>query len=146
MHRLLIFFAFAFLCGCASQPKKNVSQSFPAKGVTKIILRAAGADSAAVASNAPVDTVEVFGIPTGGAQGYHSPDPKWRETPPERWPFSFVVQRFGAVLVVSTKGEINYIHHHYVMSDVRLRVPPDVEVVREQRQLTGSGEADLKAP
>ncbi len=146
MHHLLVIFVFAFVCGCASQPKKNVSQTFPAKGVTKIILRAAGADSAILTSDAPAGTVEVSGIPTGGAQGYHSPDPKWRETPPERWPFSFVVQRFGPVLVVSTKGEISYIHHHYVMSDLRLRVPSGVEVVRQQRQLSGSGEADLRAP
>ena len=146
MNRYLFFFAFAFLCGCGSQPKKNISQGFLAKGVTKVILRAAGADSAVVASDAPVDTVEVSGIPIGDAQGYHSPDLKWRETPPERWPFSFVVQRFGPVLVISTKGEIGYIHHQYIMSDVRLRVPSGVEVVREQRQLSGSGEADLKAP
>jgi hypothetical protein len=145
MHRFVIF-AFAFLCGCASQPTKNVSQTFPADGVTKIILRAAGAGSAIVASDAPTGRVVVSGIPTGGAQGYHSPEPKWRETPPERWPFSFVVQRFGPVLVISSRGEISYIHHHYVMSDVRLRVPPGVEVVRQQRQLSGDGAADLRAP
>lgn len=146
VHRHFVLGALALVCGCGSEATKPVSQSFSASGVTKVILRADGADSAVVTLDAPAETVELSGIPTGGAQGYHSPEPGWRETPPERWPFGFAAQRHGAVLVVSTKGEIHHIHHHYVLSDLRMRVPAGVAIVRQSRVLSGSGEPDLSEP
>lgn len=58
----------------------------------------------------------------------------------------FVSARYGDVLVISTKSEISYIHHYYVLESVALRVPANVEIVREPRKLSGDGRPDLEAP
>ena len=107
------------------------------------MLRAEDADKAMVETGARGSAIEVSGIPTGGAAGYHSPDPKWRETPAAEWGLDFVSVQRGPILVVSTKNEMRYIHHHYAFASVTVRVPPGVEVVKEQRTLTGDGAPDL---
>src|SRR5262245_42685986 len=109
----------------------RVSQSFPAAGVTRVVLRASAAAGAEVTTDRDAADIEVSGRPIGGAEGYHSPDPNWRETPAADWGLGFEAQRHGAVLVVSTKKEILYIHHHYVLTSLRVRVPAGVRVVRE---------------
>ena len=109
-------------------------------------MRAAEIQSASITTGAPPSTIEISGVPTGDARGYHPSDLNWRETPAERWGFDFVAQRHGEVLVVSTTNEISYIHHHYVLDGLRIRVPARIEVVRQQRELSGSGEPDLRAP
>jgi hypothetical protein len=124
------------------QPKA-VRRSFPAAGITKLVLRAGGADKATVATGARGSAIEVSGIPAGGAAGYHSPDPKWRETPAAAWGLDFVSVQRGPILVVSTKNEMQYIHHHYAFASVAVRVPPGVEVFKEPRVLTGDGAPDL---
>jgi hypothetical protein len=125
-----------------AQPKA-LRRSFPAAGITTLVLRAGDADQAAVETGARGSAIEVSGIPTGGAAGYHPADPKWRETPAAEWGLDFVSVQRGPILVVSTKNEMHYIHHHYAFESVTVRVPPGVEVVKEQRTLTGDGAPDL---
>lgn len=124
------------------QPKA-VRRSFPATGITKLVLRAGDANTATVATGARGSAIEISGIPTGGAKGYHSPDPKWRETPAAERGLDFVSVQRGPVLVVSTKNEMRYIHHHYAFASLAVRVPPGVVVVKEPRTLTGDGAPDL---
>jgi len=145
-HCALTATAMVMLVGCASKPAKSVTRSFPADGITKLVVRAAEIQSATITIGASPSTIEISGLPTGNARGYHPSDPNWRETPAERWGFDFVAQRYGDVLVVSTKSEIEYIHHHYILDGLRIRVPARIEVIRQQRELSGSGEPDLRAP
>ena len=70
--------------------------------------------------------------------------PNWRETPAADYGLDFVSKRRGAVLIVSTKNEMRYIHRHYAFASVAVRVAPGVEVVRERRELTGNGAPDLR--
>jgi hypothetical protein len=129
-----------------SEAAARVVRSFPVNGVTKVILRAAEAASASVAIDPGLMDLEVSGLPIGGAPGYRSPDPNWRETPSSEWGLDFVSARFGPVLVISTKNEMRFIHHGYSLTGLALRVPASVEIVREPRQLSGAGKPDLAAP
>ena len=104
------------------------------------------ADNAEVTTDPTTEVVEVSGVPAGGAKGYHSPDPNWRETPATEWGLSFESARYGEVLVISTNNEIQYIHHGYFLQSVVLRVPAGVAVVRERREMSGDGGPDLKEP
>ncbi len=129
-----------------SAPGARVSRSFPAAGVKKVIVRAAAVETCEVTVDQYAAAIEISGLPAGGAKGYHSPDPNWRETPAAEWGLDFVSARHGDVVVISTKNEIHYIHHSYFLQSVALRVPGGVEVVREPRKLTGEGAPDLEAP
>src|SRR5262245_31058482 len=100
---LLTFAACTSRANSSAERQGAVSRTFPADAVTKLVLRAAGAQSATVITEASRNTIEVSGIPTGGAAGYHPSDPNWRETPAQSWGLDFVAQRYGDVLVVSTK-------------------------------------------
>jgi hypothetical protein len=127
-------------------PPARVSRSLPAAGVKRVILRAGAADTAEVTAVPGSEIIEVSGAPTGGAKGYHAPDPNWRETPAAAWGLDFASARHGNVLVISTKNEIHYIHHGYFLRLIVLRVPAGVEVVRQRRELTGDGAPDLRGP
>jgi hypothetical protein len=120
-------------------------RSWPAAGVTRVVLRAGHAPEAEVRVEGR-DRIEVSGRPRGGAKGYHSSDPNWKETAAKDWGLDFVGQVFGTVLVISSKNEIGYIHHGYTLDDVMLTVPAGVEVTRERRELSGQGAPDLSAP
>lgn len=85
-------------------------------------------------------------MPSRGAAGYHPSDPNWRETPADGWGLDFKEKRFGAVLVVSSYNEIEYIHHYYYFDKLRVERPERVAVTLESRELTGDGEADLGEP
>jgi hypothetical protein len=122
----------------------RIRQAFPATGVKKVLLRTAAAAKADVTTDPTANVVEVSGLPTGGASGYHSPDFWWRETPAAEWGLGFTSARHGDVLVISTENEIHYIHHLYFLKSVSLRVPVGVEVVREPRQWTGDGAPNLE--
>jgi hypothetical protein len=111
-----------------------------------VVLRASAAAWAEVTVDPAANAVEVSGQPAGGAKGYHSPDPNWRETPAAEWGLGFEAERHGLVLVVSTRNEMRYIHHNYTLTALRVRVPAGVDVVREDRQLSGDGRADLGPP
>ncbi len=132
-------------CSQAGRAPARVVQAFDAAGITKVVLRASAAD-AATTEPASNGTVTVSGRPIGGAEGYHPADPKWRETPAAEWGLDFVGQRFGATLVISTKNEIGFIHHHYTIADIDLKLPASVTLVRQVRTLSGDGAADLAPP
>jgi hypothetical protein len=124
----------------------RVVRSFDAAGVERIILRAADAEQAEVTFVPGVRSITVSGIPEGGAAGYHSPDPGWRETPASRWGLDFQARSFGPTMVVSTKSEIRYIHHGYAFTSLAITVPRGVEVVKENRKLTGESAPDMTPP
>ena len=123
----------------------TVSQSFPATGITTVVLRAGDAARATVhrTSNGKI---EISGKAHGGAPGYHSPDPSWRETPAAKWGLDFVAKQYENVLVISTKNEIRYIHHSYYFDSLVLSVPADVKVVPVTREPAESGAPDLSPP
>jgi hypothetical protein len=123
---------------------KPFSRRFPAAGIEKVILRAEAAETAKVTTSMDAKTIDVAGVPTGGAAGYHSSDPNWRETPAAQWGLDFVSARKGSVLVVSTRNELRHIHHRYAFTSLTVRVPIGVAVVKERRQLTHDGAPDLR--
>ena len=133
-------------CAAAAPEPGRVTGSFDATGITRVVLRAAMADDAVVDVTAVAGKVTVSGQAAGGAEGYHPADPRWRETPAAEWGLGFAAKRFGPTLVISTRNEISFIHHHYAITGIRLRVPPSVELSRQRRVLNGSGEADLAPP
>jgi hypothetical protein len=71
--------------------------SFPAGGVDTVILRAELAEQAVVKTVPGTDVVTVSGVPEGDAKGYHSPNPKWKETPPEQWGAGFQIPALRTV-------------------------------------------------
>ena len=121
----------------------TVSQSFDAAGITTVILRAANAPRVTIRRDSET-TIEVSGKAQGGAGGYHSPDPNWRETPAAQWGLGFVAKRFQNVLVISSRNELHMIHHSYYLDSLVLSVPANVEVIPAARELNGSGEPDLR--
>ena len=133
-------------CAASGQDRDRLTRRFDAAGITRVVLRAAAAEAATVDVAPGTGVVTVSGRATGGAEGYHPADPRWRETPAAEWGLDFVARRFGPTLVISTANEIGYIHHHYAIADIGLRLPPSVELVRQVRVLTGDGKADLAPP
>ncbi|MFT3736407.1 MAG: hypothetical protein QM776_15545 [Rhodocyclaceae bacterium] len=130
---------------CAAEP--IVSADFPAANISKVILRAGNAaDAKVIAGEASLSSVVISATAGGGAGGYHSPDPNWKETPASDWGMAFVARAFGSTLVISTKNETRYIHHHYFLEGIRIQVPPHIQVIREPRILKGDGSPDLSAP
>jgi hypothetical protein len=130
--------------GCGKSSR--VTRSFPADGVKTVVFRASLAKDAQVTTDPAAQAIEVSGVPQGGAAGYHSPDPNWRETPAAEWGLDFVSARYGEMLVISTKNEIHYVHHAYFFRPLTVRMPPGIELIRENRALTGKGAPDLDAP
>jgi hypothetical protein len=128
----------------ASGPAHHVDQTFPAAGIAKVVFRAELARAARVEHGG--DAIAAAGTPKGGAPGYHPSDPNWRETPAEEWGLGFKGQAFGSTLVISTWNETRYIHHHYYLDELVLTVPQGVDVVLEERTLSGEGAPDLRAP
>lgn len=151
MNRAILTLGFStFLLGaCATTPPKPkaIVREFDAHHISRVILRASAAKTATfthVIMDAPFVTVS--GVPSGGAPGYHSPDPKWRETPASRWGLDFVSRRYGSTLVISTVNEMGYIHHHYTLEDIHVMLPESVDLIRQTRNLTGDGTENLSAP
>jgi hypothetical protein len=129
----------------AAQDAPTVSRTFPAAGIKTVILRAADAARATV-HHSDRDTIEVSGKMRGGAGGYHSPDPKWRETPVTEWGLDFEGKLFGDVLVLSSKNEMAFVHHAYDLHSLVVSVPTGVQVVPVPRELSGDGAPDLSPP
>lgn len=124
----------------------RVARSFSADGIKRLYLRAGDAESAQVKSVPGRQLVTLSAVPEGDAKGYHTPDPNWSETPAAKGGLDFVARRYGSALVISSKNEIRYIHHYYHLADIVLEVPPGIEAVRENRTLSGAGNADLNPP
>jgi hypothetical protein len=136
----------ALAAGCTKGPS-TISLSFPAVGVERVVLRAANAKTAKVANSAgDAALITISGKATGGAGGYHAPAPGWKETPASEWGLGFVGQQFGKVLVISSKNEIEYIHHYYAIDEISLQLPDGVQLTLEPRMLDGSGEPNLRWP
>ena len=124
----------------------RVARSFDARGVQTVVLRAGEAEQAEVKTVSGGRLIVVSGVPEGGAAGYHSPDPNWRETPASSWGLDFKAASFGPMLVVSTVNEIQYIHHDYHLGGLTISVPEGIKVIKENRQLTGEPTPDLSPP
>ncbi len=143
---VLAVIALLTACAAADMDRGRLVRNFDADGIARVVLRAAAADAATVDVVPGRKVVIVSGQATGGAEGYHPADPRWRETAATEWGLDFTAKRFGSTLVISTRNEIGYIHHHYTVAGIGLQLPPSVELVRQMRVLTGSGEADLAPP
>jgi len=142
----------ALLLNCGSgaaidgRKPARVTLSIPASGITTVILRAANAEQAKAVVAKTGAPISVSGVPEGGAKGYHSSDPNWKETPPEEWGLGFKTKIFGDTLVISTWNEMAYIHHHYELRDIEVSTSPGLKIVRQTRTLTGDGAPDLTKP
>jgi hypothetical protein len=129
----------------AQKDAPTVSRSFPAAGIKTVVVRAADAARATI-QHTDHDRIQISGTMRGGAPGYHSPDPNWRETPASEWGLDFVGKQFGDVLILSTKNEIAFVHHSYDLHSIVVSVPAGVQVVQVPRELTGNGAPDLSPP
>jgi hypothetical protein len=128
----------------AAQP--IIREVFDAQGVSTLVLRAAGATKAKVTTTDSRTQVAISAAPNGGAKGYHPVDPSWKETPASEWGLGFASQRFGTTLLISSKNEIQYIHHRYVLENIEIEIPTGVTVIREERALSGNGNPNLTPP
>lgn len=151
-RRHLLWFAaalpFVGVGGCIVRenwPASPVTKSFSPTGIKVVILRASETDNASVTTGT-TQQIEVSGLPVGGAEGYHSPAPFWRPTPAKDWGLDFVSKRYGDKLVISTTHEILYIHHHYALKDLNIRVPDGIQVIKEERNLNGDPAPNLTPP
>jgi hypothetical protein len=147
----LLFVALAIsmwaLSRCAPRkPVTAITRAYEAHGVSKVILRAALARTAIIETDPQAKSVQVSGSASGGAKGYHPMNPFWRETPAEDWGLDFVSERHGDILVISSKNEVRYIHHFYALRDLRIRIPPGIEVICQERELTGEAGPELSPP
>ena len=124
---------------------KRVTRTFPAAGVSRVVLRATLAREAKVVSEERADIL-VAGTAQGGAAGYHPSDPSWKETKAEDWGLDFKGKAFGPTLVISSSNELHYIHHSYYLDALVITVPRHVEVTREEKTPTENGAADLRDP
>jgi hypothetical protein len=142
--------------GCSS-PVVMVSRAPDKAGVAEwelalekvrtIELRAGQAKTATISHKGERGKLVLRGRLEGGAEGYHpAPDlyeKPWKETPPTKWGLGFEARRFGPRLVVSSRNEIVYIHHHYMISEIEVIAPPEVRVKLVDRELDGEGASDL---
>ncbi len=142
----LLVTALLAACTAAEKDGGRLTRSFDAAGVTRVMLRAASADGSTIDVVSGTHVVTVSGKATGGAEGYHPADPRWRETAAADWGLDFAAKRFGSTLVISTRNEIGYIDHHYVIAAIGVRLPPSIELVKQVRILSGNGEADFAPP
>jgi hypothetical protein len=78
--------------------------------------------------------------------GYHSRDRNWRETPPEEWGLAFVAKPFGELLLISSKNEIDYVHHLYYLDEIIIELPEALRLRLEGKRLNGNGAPDLSEP
>ena len=140
--------AVLLLSACAVvNSDQRVSRAFSASGISQVVLRASGAPQATVESTGErTAEIVISGRPSGGAEGYHPTDSKWKETPASEWGLDFESQRFGHILVVSSKNEIEHIHHRYLLEELRLTLPEGVSLVLEERALGPIGAPDLSRP
>ena len=125
----------------------RISRTFPASGLSKVVLRASAAEGATLSNTeTSPPSVSISGECEGGAKGYHATGPNWRETSATEWGLDFVAKQFGPTLVISSRNEIGYIHHHYTLEQIRVTLPSGVQLVREARELGGDGAPNLRNP
>ena len=148
-NRMRILITLLLLTGAsvAIAADNRVVAELPSDGIEEVILRAGLASSATVRNASGTRmAIVIEAIAAGDAKGYQPSDPNWKEIPANKWGLSFVSQRFGKTLVVSTVNETQYIHHRYVLDAIVVTVPENVTVRLAPRKLTGDGKADLSKP
>ena len=135
-------------CSILDQPRKSneIEVSFSLDGINEVIFRSSDALNSSVVVSDELKGIEVVAQAVGGAEGYHSSDPNWKETSASKWDMTFVSAKFSDVLVISSKNEIQYIHHGYFLRNISISIPGNVSVVKESREITGDGAPDLSAP
>jgi len=119
---------------------------FEGNGISVVFLRAEKAAVLHTQVDPTARDIIVRGVPAGGSLGYHPSDPNWKPTPPESWGLAFSGKRYSDRLIISTKNEIKYMHHHYFVDALEIVVPGSVRVVPVARTLTADGAPDLTAP
>jgi len=130
---------------CPEQASSVVCQEFNISEIDKVVLRAEKANEVAI-KNQDGQSLKICGIPSGGAEGYHSPDPDWKETYAEDWGLDFKAKRYDSTLVISTYNEIMYIHHYYYLKNILITAPENIKIKKVKRILNGNGDADLSKP
>jgi hypothetical protein len=128
-------------CATMPQPVRPVFREFDSPRVSRVVLRANAASCAIVTiivRDPPF--VSVYGTPSGGESGYHSPDHGRRG-------LDFMARQFGSTLVISTENETNHFRHRSTLQRIYVMLPSrDMKFVRETRKLTRDGAADLSPP
>jgi hypothetical protein len=141
----LLFLSVTVARSALAQPLVNAT--FPANQIKRVILRASAAEQATVSYPARLTKrISISGVPSGSAKGYRSPDPDWKETPASEWGLGFVAKQYGDALVISSRNEMQYIHHRYTLESLRIELPAGVVLVSEGRVLDGDGKANLSSP
>ena len=124
------------------QSPSAVCQEFNISEINKVVLRADKANEVAII-NQDGQTLKICGTPSGGVEGYHSPDPSWKETDPEEWGLDFKAKKYDKTLVISTFNELMYIHHYYYLDNLVIIAPKNIKIEKIKRILKGDGDADL---
>ena len=138
--KTLCILSLALLTGCQSfvdeTPARinDTTWTFDGSDIRHIIFRAREARSTVISSSEN-DLVSISATAEGGAIGYHSPDPDWRETPAQDWGMDFVGRKFGNTLIISSRKELAFIHHDYFLYNIRIMKPSGVTISLEEREL-----------
>lgn len=142
------------LVGCASPqdvaPKRERPSNtrliwrFQAYDIMSVVLRTEEASQAKIVLDQNATDIVIVATPAGGVIGYHSSDPDWKETPAADWGLDLTGRKFGNRLVISSKNEMQFMHHHYYLKRISIRVPSGVCVDLQTRKLTGDGSPDLR--
>ncbi len=122
------------LSGCKTPEPPRIVFSTPAEGISQITVRAWKAPAAKVIEEQRA-TIEVSGLPSLAANGFHDPSPAGREKPAEQMPFEFNLARYGSVAIISSKGELVYPHHHYCLDAIEIHIPKGMRLMRERQML-----------
>ncbi|MDY0037302.1 MAG: hypothetical protein RBS05_15435 [Zoogloea oleivorans] len=147
IHLSALTLALFFASAACHADEAVVENSVSAQGIDRVIFRAANAETATVVfSEDDQSIITVSGKASGGTVGYHPADPNWKETPASQWGMQFVSKRVGSTLIVSTQNEIGYIHHHYTIKNITVRLPKATQIQCFKRQLSGSGEPEFQSP
>jgi hypothetical protein len=104
---------------------------FAAQGVTKVIVRSCTAKSTIVRRHEYAPIIKVKARTALIPSAYHTSGSIDGLTPSKRWPFDFQIEREGAILRFVSKGEMRFPQHRYVLRNLEISVPSDVEVVLE---------------
>jgi hypothetical protein len=117
---------------------------FTANDIMSVVLRTEEAPQAKIVLDQNATDIVIAAKPAGGVIGYHSSAPDWKETPAADWGLDLTGRKFGNRLVISSKNEMQFMHHHYYLEEISIRVPSGVRVDLQTRKLTGDGSPDLR--
>jgi hypothetical protein len=112
----------------------NREWDFAAAGVQTVVVRSSTAKSAKVRRDQDAPVIKITARTALFGTSYHHSEPTDALTPSKRWPFDFVAERQGAVLRLVSKGETRLEPHRYLLRNLEVSVPPEVEVVLENAE------------